>query len=94
VTSNGTFPDKCDDTVIGGVGTDNLMGCFGQGGDDHLYGVPSRDYINVAQRGFTDSDVKVTKEVVDCDGGEDTVRRDKGKDVLANSCEYIGPGNY
>jgi hypothetical protein len=70
------------------------MDCFGQGGVDHLYGGPSHDYINVAKRSFPDPDVKVTKEVVDCRGGEDTVRRDKSKDVLANHCEPIGPCNY
>ena len=32
--------------------------------------------------------VALTKEVVDCGTGEDTVYRDRGLDIIANNCEH------
>jgi len=87
-TSNSTFPDKSDDTVKGALGNDSIEGGFGQGGVDHVFGDDGNDTIVVAQRGFPFGDVKVTKEVVDCGAGDDTVYRDKDKDVIANNCEH------
>ena len=44
----------------------------------------------VAQRGFpsTTGKVKVTKEVVECGSGNDTVYRDRKVDIIANDCEH------
>ena len=44
----------------------------------------------VAQRGFPPETgkVKVTKEVVDCGTGNDTVYRDRKVDVIADDCEH------
>ena len=85
-----TYPEKSGDDTSGGPGADMVYGGFGQGGVDLVSGNGANDTIIVAQRGFPDSlgEVKVTKEVVDCGTGEDTVYRDKGRDVIANNCEH------
>jgi len=58
-----------------------------------IFGYPSRGQLGlVAQRGFPAGDVKVTKEIVDCGRGEDTVYRDKAKDVIARNCEHKKAG--
>jgi Ca2+-binding RTX toxin-like protein len=87
-TTNSTFPDKSDDTVKGALGNDVIDGGFGQGGVDHVVGGDGNDTIVVAQRGFPSGEVKVTKEVVVCGAGDDTVYRDKDKDVIAKNCEH------
>jgi Ca2+-binding RTX toxin-like protein len=84
-----TYPEKSSDNTSGGPGPDRVYGGFGQGGVDLVSGNGANDTIIVAQRGFpaSDGEVKVTREVVDCGTGEDTVYRDKGLDVIANDCE-------
>jgi len=87
-----TYPDKSDDTAFGANGADLVYGGFGQGGVDHVFGNDGSDTMIVAQRGFPFGNVKVTKEVVDCGAGDDTVYRDKDKDVIANNCEHKKSG--
>jgi Ca2+-binding RTX toxin-like protein len=78
------------DEMEGGLGADTVYGGFGQGGVDLVFGNGANDTIIVAQRGFPeyDGEVEVTREVVDCGTGEDTVYRDRGLDVIANNCEH------
>ncbi len=83
-----TYPEKSGDRTSGGPGPDRVYGGFGQGGVDLVFGNGANDTIIVAQRGFTDGKVKVTREVVNCGTGEDTVYRDKGRDVIAKNCEH------
>ena len=85
-----TYPEQSSDRTSGGAGADTVYGGFGQGGVDLVFGNRDNDTIIVAQRGFptADGEVKVTKEVVDCGAGDDTVYRDKGLDVIANNCEH------
>jgi Ca2+-binding RTX toxin-like protein len=83
-----TFPDRSGDIAKGGRSGDRVYGGFGQGGVDQVYGNDGNDIITVAQRGFSEGKVKVTREVVDCGRGEDTVYRDKRRDVIANNCEH------
>jgi Ca2+-binding RTX toxin-like protein len=89
-TSPFTYPDKSNDLTSGGRGSDQVYGGFGQGGIDKVLGNQGNDNIVVAQRGFPPETgkVKVTKEVVDCGKGEDTVYRDKRLDIIANNCEH------
>jgi hypothetical protein len=89
-----TYPEKSGDKTSGGPGADRVYGGFGQGGVDLVFGNGANDTIIVAQRGFpaSDGEVKVTREVVDCGTGEDTVYRDKGLDVIANDCEHKRSG--
>jgi Ca2+-binding RTX toxin-like protein len=89
-----TYPEKSGDNTAGGPGADTVYGGFGQGGVDLVFGNGANDTIIVAQRGFpaSDGEVKVTKEVVDCGTGEDTVYRDRGLDVIANNCEHKRSG--
>lgn len=88
------YPDKSGDRTSGGPGADRVYGGFGQGGVDLVFGNGADDTIIVAQRGFPadEGEVKVTKEVVDCGTGEDTVYRDKGLDIIANNCEHKRKG--
>jgi Ca2+-binding RTX toxin-like protein len=85
-----TYPEKSSDRTSGGPGADTVYGGFGQGGVDLVFGNGADDTIIVAQRGFPAEDgaVRVTKEVVDCGTGEDTVYRDRGLDIIANDCEH------
>ena len=86
-----TYPDKSGDRTAGGPGADTVYGGFGQGGVDLVFGNGANDTIIVAQRGFpTDGEVKVTKEVVNCGTGEDTVYRDKGRDLIAKTASTRG----
>jgi len=85
-----TYPEESGDNTSGGPGPDRVFGGFGQGGVDLVFGNGANDTIIVAQRGFPEDvgEVKVTREVVDCGTGEDTVYRDRGLDVIANNCEH------
>jgi Ca2+-binding RTX toxin-like protein len=83
-----TYPDKSGDIAAGGRGGDRVYGGFGQGGSDRVFGNEGNDIIIVAQRGFTEGKVKVTREIVDCGKGEDTVYRDSRLDVIAKNCEH------
>jgi len=89
-----TYPEKSGDRTAGGPGADTVYGGFGQGGVDLVFGNGANDTIIVAQRGFpaSDGEVKVTKEVVDCGTGDDTVYRDKGLDLIAKNCEHKRSG--
>ena len=87
-----TYPEKSGDRTAGGPGPDTVYGGFGQGGVDLVLGNGANDTIIVAQRGFTEGEVKVTKEVVNCGTGDDTVYRDKGRDVIAKNCEHKRSG--
>jgi Ca2+-binding RTX toxin-like protein len=88
-TSPYTYPERGSDRTSGGPGADRVYGGFGQGGVDLVFGNGADDTIIVSQRGYPEEDgeVKVTREVVDCGTGEDTVYRDKGVDIIANNCE-------
>jgi Ca2+-binding RTX toxin-like protein len=83
-----TYPDRSGDIAEGGRGGDRVYGGFGQGGVDRVYGNEGNDIITVAQRGFSDGKVRVTREVVDCGRGEDIVYRDRRLDVIAKNCEH------
>jgi len=83
-----TYPDRSGDIAAGGRGGDRVYGGFGQGGTDRVLGNEGNDIITVAQRGFSDGKVKVTREIVDCGRGEDTVYRDSRLDVIAKNCEH------
>ena len=85
-----TYPDTSGDLASGGRGRDLVYGGFGQGGVDQVLGNEGNDTIVVAQRGFPSEtgEVKVTKEVVGCGKGEDTVYRDRRRDVIADNCEH------
>jgi hypothetical protein len=89
-----SYPDKSNDIASGGLGRDQVYGGFGQGGVDLVFGNGNGDTIVVAQRGFPAEvgEVKVTKEIVDCGTGEDTVYRDRGLDVIAANCEHRKSG--
>ena len=89
-----SYPDKSNDTASGGLGKDLVYGGFGQGGVDRVFGNGNDDTIVVAQKGFPAGvgKVKVTKEIVDCGTGEDTVYRDRGLDVIAANCEHRKSG--
>ncbi len=80
-----SFPDKSTDIVSGGEGDDEVFGGFAQGGVDRVSGNDGDDTIIVAQRGTEFG--KVTKEIVRCGPGRDTVFRDKGLDQVADNCE-------
>jgi Ca2+-binding RTX toxin-like protein len=85
-----TYPDKSGDVASGGRGSDQVYGGFGQGGVDRVLGNQGNDEIVVAQRGFPAElgEVEVTKEIVDCGGGKDTVYRDRRLDVISANCEH------
>jgi Ca2+-binding RTX toxin-like protein len=85
-----TYPDKSGDVASGGRGSDHVYGGFGQGGVDRVLGNQGNDEIVVAQRGFPAElgEVEVTREVVDCGGGDDTVYRDRRLDVISDNCEH------
>ncbi len=87
-TSPYTYPERGSDRTSGGPGADRVYGGFGQGGSDRVFGNEGNDIIIVAQRGFTEGKVKVTREIVDCGKGEDTVYRDSRLDVIAKNCEH------
>jgi len=85
-----TYPDKSSDRTSGGRGRDRVYGGFGRGGVDAVFGNGGNDNIVVAQRGFPPETgkVKVTKEVVECGSGNDTVYRDRKVDIIDNDCEH------
>jgi Ca2+-binding RTX toxin-like protein len=92
----GPFTDASDDFAYGGVGADYLLGGYAQGGVDHVYGEDGNDNIHTYQRGLAnDLGMKVTKEIVNCGAGQDTVAFDQDKDEVAQNCEIkypVGPG--
>ncbi len=88
--NGGNFDDTSDDRVRGGGGDDTILGGFARSGVDHVYGGEGDDTINAAQRG-SDMGVVVTKEIVDCGPGNDTLYYDKGKDEIEN-CEVMRQG--
>jgi Ca2+-binding RTX toxin-like protein len=78
--------DSAGDHVYGGVGNDYLMGGgYSEKGVDQLYGGKGNDLINASQR-MSPITVGISKEIVDCGPGTDTVYFDKGLDSVKN-CE-------
>jgi Ca2+-binding RTX toxin-like protein len=88
--NGGNFDDRSDDVVRGGSGPDTVIGGFAKSGVDVLYGGKDNDVVNAAQRSARG--VRVTKEIVDCGPGRDTVYFDRGKDVAAKDCEIRRKG--
>ena len=93
---SGPFTDASDDYVYGGPNGDLIYGGYAQGGVDRVYGEDGDDYIDTNQRGHVrEYGIVVTKEIVNCGAGEDTVVFDKDKDEVAQNCEVtyaVGPG--
>ena len=88
--AGGNYDDGDDDIVDGNSGADTIVGGFAKGGVDRLYGGSGDDSINTAQRD-TGTGAAVTKEVIDCGPGTDTVFYDKGTDKVEN-CEIKNGG--
>jgi Ca2+-binding RTX toxin-like protein len=92
----GPFTDASDDHVYGGAGGDHILGGYAQGGTDHVYGEDGNDYMETYQRGrAAQLGVKITKEIVNCGAGFDTVAFDKDIDEVAPNCEErypVAPG--
>jgi Ca2+-binding RTX toxin-like protein len=83
--------DTSDDYLHGGAGGDALVS-QGKSGVDHLYGEDGDDFILVSQRQFPPPPVvPVSKEIVDCGPGTDTVLFDEGVDVVNANCEEQRP---
>ena len=88
----GPFTDASDDHVYGGAGGDRVLGGFAQGGTDRIYGEDGDDYMETYQRGrAAQLGVKITKEIVNCGAGFDTVVFDKDIDEVAPNCEARHP---
>ena len=87
--AGGNYDDRGDDVVHGGTGDDFIVGGFAQSGVDRLYGGNGEDTIDAAQRNSGTS-VAVTREVIDCGPGRDTVYYDKGTDEIKH-CEIKNP---
>lgn len=81
----GNFNDRGDDQVRGGGGDDTIVGGFARSGVDYAYGGKGDDTINAAQRN-SDTGAAVTREVIDCGPGWDTVYYDEGTDEVKD-CE-------
>ena len=78
----GPFTDASDDYVYGGSGGDNIIGGYAQGGVDRVFGEDGDDYIQTYQRGSAkDLDIVVTKEIINCGAGDDTVVRSEERRV-------------
>jgi Ca2+-binding RTX toxin-like protein len=88
--AGGDYDDRSDDVVRGGSGPDTIIGGFSRSGVDVLYGDKDNDVVNAAQRSARG--VRVTKEIIDCGPGRDTVYFDRGKDVAAKDCEIRREG--
>jgi len=93
--STDTYTDTSDDYVHGASGGDTIHGGIAQGGVDRLYGEAGNDLIRASQREHNMNtlvpNVPVTKEIIDCGGGQsDVVRFDEGVDVVTN-CETKDP---
>ena len=93
---DGPFTDASDDYAYGGDGADSMYGGYGLGGVDRVFGEDGNDYIQTNQRGYRASlDVILTKEIVNCGAGQDTVQFDEDVDEVAPNCEDqipIAPG--
>ena len=91
----GPFTDASDDQVYGGAGGDRILGGYAQGGTDRIYGEDGDDYIETYQRGrAAQLRVKITKEIVNCGAGQDTVVFDKDIDEVAQTARrgtLLGP---
>jgi Ca2+-binding RTX toxin-like protein len=84
------YSDTSNDYVQGGEGADLIYAGYAQGGVDRVYGGDGDDRINAEQRSYVSDgyNMEVTKEIVDCGPGDDTVTYDEGLDVLLN-CENV-----
>ena len=84
----GPYTDASDDYVYGGAGGDSIRGGWAQGGVDRLFGEDGNDTIETNQRDLpADYGVIVTKEIVNCGAGYDTVTFDDDLDEVAPNCE-------
>jgi Ca2+-binding RTX toxin-like protein len=88
--AGGNYADRRDDVVYGDGGDDFIVGGFAKSGVDRLYGEKGNDTIDAAQRN-SGTDAAVTKEIIHCGPGKDTVYYDKGKDDIKN-CEIKNQG--
>jgi len=77
--------DVYSDHVYGGAGQDTLFGGYATAGVDYLYGGDGDDEISSYK---WIASTPLTKEVIDCGAGTDTVHADKNLDVVMN-CEDI-----
>ena len=87
------FNDASDDYAYGGAGKDTVIGGYAQGGVDHVYGEDGDDTIQTNQRGGAVEmyGVEITKEIINCGAGYDTVYFDDGLDEVAQNCEDLNP---
>ena len=88
--AGGNYDDAGDDRVRGGRGADTIIGGYAKSGVDVLLGDAGDDTVNAAQRSARG--VRVTREIIDCGPGRDTVYFDRGKDVVAKDCEIRREG--
>lgn len=77
--------DVSSDYVYGGSGQDLIWGGHAESGTDHIYGGKGDDTIKADKNS---TGLSLTKEIIDCGGGEDEVWFDVGDvtDVVKN-CE-------
>jgi hypothetical protein len=87
-SKDGVLNDRSDDYVYGGQGVDILTGGQALGGVDRLYGGDGIDHV-LAETSFPAE--MVTKEIIDCGPGWDTVWFDEGVDVVKDNCERKNP---
>jgi Ca2+-binding RTX toxin-like protein len=80
--------DSSDDYIYGGPGGDGLDPGWVSGGVDHLYGEDG-DYRFYVNQLYRSGDPTVTKEIVDCGSGDDSVYYDEGVNDVNNNCEYL-----
>lgn len=78
--------DSAGDHVYGGGGNDYLKGGgYSEKGVDQLHGGKGDDVVSASQR-MSPVPVGISREVIDCGDGTDTVYFDKGIDSVTN-CE-------
>jgi Ca2+-binding RTX toxin-like protein len=78
--------DHSDDVVRGGLEADYIYSGFAQSGVDRVFGGRGNDTVE-AEKAYG---YPKTKDVVDCERGDDTVYFDKGLDEIKN-CEHRRP---
>ena len=78
--------DAAGDHVYGGAGNDYLKGGgYREKGVDRLFGGKGADVVGASQR-MSPVPVGISREVIDCGPGTDTVYFDEGLDSVTN-CE-------
>jgi Ca2+-binding RTX toxin-like protein len=82
--------DSAGDHVYGGAGNDYITGGgYSEKGVDQLFGGKGDDVFNASQR-MSPVPVGISREIIDCGPGTDTVYFDKGLDSVDN-CEVKHP---